>query len=223
MAVQPVLGEADTHMLRNAHGDGVVRLPVAENGAQLFAHGVLPGAGETADLLLRDGDHLQRKLVALLELTVHVDHGAAVLAFQLRAQHGLVHAVAGGDGGVEAQIVQISAVPDGVCAVAAGDFGEDAAVKACAVGEGELLDDAVLHHKAQTEAFGLLRQTLHRGILFKGDGLGLAVDGQAVETGVIGLDKVVVLIDARAAAGDRARKLGLIRDIHQGIAARDQA
>ena len=219
MAVQPVLGEADTHMLRNTHRDGVVRLPVTEDGAQLLAHGVLPGAGEIADLLLRDGDHLQCELVALLELTVHVDHGAAVLPFKRRAQDGLVHAVAGGDGGVEAQIVQIGAVPDGVGAVAAGDLGEDAAVEACTVGKGDLLDDAVFHHEAKTEGPGLLGQTLHRGILLKGDGLGLAVNRQAVETGVVRRDKVVVLINARAAAGNCARKLGLFPDIHQGVAA----
>ena len=39
---EAVVRETDVQMLRHRDGDGVVRIPVAEDGAQLLAHGLLP-------------------------------------------------------------------------------------------------------------------------------------------------------------------------------------
>ena len=220
---KPVVREADTDMFADCHRDGVVRLALAEDGVELFAHGILPRSGEIADFILRDRNEFQCKLVALLELAVYIDDSAAVVTHGFRAQHSLVHAVFRRDGGVKAQVAEICAVPDGVSAVTPGYFGKDGAVKACTVCKWHFLDQGTVCLKAQGEGFGLLRQPLHSHIFLKGDGFSLALDGEAVETGIVCRDKEVAFVFTCSAAGNRARKLGLFQDFHQRVAPGDQA
>ena len=214
----PVVRETHPQMLRHRDGNGVVRVMLPENGAQLISDGLLPGGGEGADILTADRDLLEGDRVALLELPVHVEDGAAVLPHVFGAQHRLIQAVFRRHGGVKAQILKLCAVPHGVAPVPARHLGEDGAVKARAVGKGDLLDGLPVHHKAEDEGPALLGQVFDSGEGLKADGLSPAVDGEPVKTGKTGGDKVVILIVPVAAAGDGAGKLGRAEDLRQRIA-----
>ena len=159
----------------------------------------------------------------MLELAVHIHGGAPVLAGEFGAQHRLIHAVFRRHGGVKAQVVQLAAVPDRIGPVPPLHRGENRAVEARAVFKGQLLDDRAVHHKAQGKGPALCGQIRDSGEVFKGDGLRLAVDGEAAQAGVIRFDKEIVLIHPVPAAGDGPGKLGVIPELHQGIAAGDIA
>ena len=195
----------------------------AEDGVELLAHGLLPVTAELVDFVLRDLECLEREGVAGLELTVHIHGGAPVVPGELRAQHGLVHTVFRRHHGVEAQVRQIRAVPDGIGSVMPFEAREHGAVKGVAVGEGELLDSLAVDHEGEREAAAFLGQALHSGKGLEVDRLGLAVDGELVHAREARGHKKVFLVFALASAGDAAGELGVVRDLDEAVAAGDKA